>query len=71
MAAGRGAELLRPSSSAGRATFLELFFDLAFVVAGVLALVALLDMLRGRGAPLEPPAPPIGREATDVRDPEA
>ncbi|MFG1840379.1 low temperature requirement protein A [Micromonospora sp. NPDC049175] len=41
------------------------------VVAGVLTLVALLDMLRGRGAPLEPPAPPIGREATDVRDPEA
>ncbi|MGC4812274.1 hypothetical protein ACLQ29_17260 [Micromonospora sp. DT228] len=41
------------------------------VVAGVLTLVALLDMLRGRGAPLEPPAPPIGREATDVREPEA
>ncbi|MEU8423513.1 low temperature requirement protein A [Micromonospora sp. NPDC048835] len=33
MAAGRGAELLRPPTSSGRATFLELFFDLAFVVA--------------------------------------
>ncbi|GAB3959589.1 hypothetical protein GCM10027614_79390 [Micromonospora vulcania] len=33
MAAGRGAELLRPPMSSGRATFLELFFDLAFVVA--------------------------------------
>ncbi|CCH17894.1 low temperature requirement protein A [Micromonospora lupini] len=33
MAAGRGAELLRPLTSSGRATFLELFFDLAFVVA--------------------------------------
>ncbi|WBC07634.1 low temperature requirement protein A [Micromonospora sp. WMMA1947] len=33
MAAGRGAELLRPPSSSGRATLLELFFDLAFVVA--------------------------------------
>ncbi|SCF17077.1 low temperature requirement A protein (LtrA) [Micromonospora coriariae] len=33
MAAGRGADLLRPPASAGRATFLELFFDLAFVVA--------------------------------------
>jgi low temperature requirement protein LtrA len=33
MAAGRGAELLRPPASSGRATFLELFFDLAFVVA--------------------------------------
>ncbi|RAO33992.1 uncharacterized protein PSN13_02859 [Micromonospora saelicesensis] len=33
MAAGRGAELLRPPVSSGRATFLELFFDLAFVVA--------------------------------------
>ncbi|MFF5056788.1 low temperature requirement protein A [Micromonospora sp. NPDC000663] len=33
MAAGRGAELLRPPESSGRATFLELFFDLAFVVA--------------------------------------
>ncbi|MCX5064796.1 low temperature requirement protein A [Micromonospora lupini] len=33
MAAGRGAELLRPPRSSGRATFLELFFDLAFVVA--------------------------------------
>ncbi|WP_433132733.1 low temperature requirement protein A [Micromonospora sp. CA-240977] len=33
MTAGRGAELLRPPTSSGRATFLELFFDLAFVVA--------------------------------------
>ncbi|MET8311712.1 MULTISPECIES: low temperature requirement protein A [unclassified Micromonospora] len=33
MAARRGAELLRPPTSSGRATFLELFFDLAFVVA--------------------------------------
>ncbi|MFC0508917.1 low temperature requirement protein A [Micromonospora costi] len=33
MAAGRGAGLLRPPRSSGRATFLELFFDLAFVVA--------------------------------------
>ncbi|MBQ0904106.1 low temperature requirement protein A [Micromonospora sp. U21] len=33
MAAGPGAELLRPRTSSGRATFLELFFDLAFVVA--------------------------------------
>ncbi|MFK3985107.1 low temperature requirement protein A [Micromonospora sp. NPDC050397] len=33
MAAGRGAELLRPPASSGRATFVELFFDLAFVVA--------------------------------------
>ncbi|MEU8327883.1 low temperature requirement protein A [Micromonospora sp. NPDC048839] len=33
MAAGRGAKLLRPATSSGRATFLELFFDLAFVVA--------------------------------------
>ncbi|MEV4624902.1 low temperature requirement protein A [Micromonospora sp. NPDC049523] len=33
MVAGRGAELLRAGTSSGRATFLELFFDLAFVVA--------------------------------------
>ncbi|MFC0033780.1 low temperature requirement protein A [Micromonospora chaiyaphumensis] len=33
MATGRGAGLLRPPASSGRATFLELFFDLAFVVA--------------------------------------
>ncbi|MET8232801.1 low temperature requirement protein A [Micromonospora sp. NPDC005298] len=33
MTAGRGAALLRPAESSGRATFLELFFDLAFVVA--------------------------------------
>ncbi|TDC39776.1 low temperature requirement protein A [Micromonospora sp. 15K316] len=33
MVAGRGAGLLRPATSSGRATFLELFFDLAFVVA--------------------------------------
>ncbi|RKN22187.1 low temperature requirement protein A [Micromonospora musae] len=33
MAAGRGAALLRAEASSGRATFLELFFDLAFVVA--------------------------------------
>ncbi|MEK8108913.1 low temperature requirement protein A [Micromonospora sp. M12] len=33
MASERGAALLRPPTSSGRATFLELFFDLAFVVA--------------------------------------
>jgi low temperature requirement protein LtrA len=33
MVAGRGAKLLRPATSSGRATFLELFFDLAFVFA--------------------------------------
>ncbi|AVT32378.1 low temperature requirement protein A [Plantactinospora sp. BC1] len=33
MVAGRGAELLRSATTSGRATFLELFFDLAFVVA--------------------------------------
>ncbi|MEV6371409.1 low temperature requirement protein A [Micromonospora musae] len=33
MAAGRGAALLRGEASSGRATFLELFFDLAFVFA--------------------------------------
>ncbi|MEV4117260.1 low temperature requirement protein A [Micromonospora sp. NPDC049645] len=33
MAARPGAALLRPPESSGRATFLELFFDLAFVVA--------------------------------------
>ncbi|MBE1487698.1 low temperature requirement protein A [Plantactinospora soyae] len=33
MVAGRGAELLRSATSSRRATFLELFFDLAFVVA--------------------------------------
>ncbi|MFI6266845.1 low temperature requirement protein A [Micromonospora sp. NPDC051006] len=33
MVAGRGAGLLRSATSSGRATFLELFFDLAFVVA--------------------------------------
>ncbi|WP_328850185.1 low temperature requirement protein A [Micromonospora globbae] len=33
MAVGGGADLLRPPRSSGRATFLELFFDLAFVVA--------------------------------------
>jgi hypothetical protein len=33
MVAGRGAELLRPATSSGRASFLELFFDLAFVFA--------------------------------------
>ncbi|MEV4209974.1 low temperature requirement protein A [Micromonospora sp. NPDC049662] len=33
MSGKRGADLLRPPDSAGRATFLELFFDLAFVVA--------------------------------------
>ncbi|WP_435207663.1 low temperature requirement protein A [Micromonospora sp. bgisy143] len=33
MSARHGADLLRPPDSAGRATFLELFFDLAFVVA--------------------------------------
>ncbi|WCN83249.1 low temperature requirement protein A [Micromonospora sp. LH3U1] len=41
------------------------------VVAGVLALVALLDALRSWGQPLEVPASPIGREASDVRDSEA
>ena len=34
------------------------------VVAGVLALVALLDALRSRGRPLEHPTSPIGREAS-------
>ncbi|MDW5323649.1 low temperature requirement protein A [Plantactinospora sp. KLBMP9567] len=33
MVAGRGAELLRSATSSGRASFLELFFDLAFVFA--------------------------------------
>ncbi|MBM0279608.1 low temperature requirement protein A [Micromonospora tarensis] len=33
MTAGPGARLLRSPTSSGRATFLELFFDLAFVVA--------------------------------------
>ncbi len=33
MVPGRGAELLRPATSSGRASFLELFFDLAFVFA--------------------------------------
>ncbi|MGN9809756.1 low temperature requirement protein A [Micromonospora sp. BQ11] len=33
MSSGRGAALLRPSSSSPRTTFLELFFDLAFVFA--------------------------------------
>ncbi|MET8525931.1 low temperature requirement protein A [Micromonospora sp. NPDC005172] len=33
MSTRHGADLLRPPDSAGRATFLELFFDLAFVVA--------------------------------------
>lgn len=33
MVAGRGSGLLRPETSSGRATFLELFFDLAFVFA--------------------------------------
>ncbi|MEV4814053.1 low temperature requirement protein A [Micromonospora avicenniae] len=33
MVAGRGTDLLRPATSSGRATFLELFFDLAFVAA--------------------------------------
>ncbi|MGI5520373.1 low temperature requirement protein A [Micromonospora sp. CA-259024] len=41
------------------------------VVAGVLALVALLDALRSRGRPLEVPASPIGREAPADRDSEA
>ncbi|MEU8283905.1 low temperature requirement protein A [Micromonospora sp. NPDC048905] len=41
------------------------------VVAGVLALVALLDARRSWGQPLEVPAPPVGRESTDVRDSEA
>ncbi|NJC12785.1 low temperature requirement protein LtrA [Micromonospora profundi] len=35
------------------------------VVAGVLALVALLDALRSRGRPVERPASPIGREASE------
>ncbi|MET7747651.1 low temperature requirement protein A [Micromonospora sp. NPDC005367] len=33
MVARRGTDLLRPATSSGRATFLELFFDLAFVAA--------------------------------------
>ncbi|MET8373949.1 low temperature requirement protein A [Micromonospora profundi] len=37
------------------------------VVAGVLALVALLDALRSRGRPVERPASPIGREAPGGR----
>ncbi|WP_327040117.1 low temperature requirement protein A [Micromonospora ureilytica] len=41
------------------------------VVAGVLALVALIDALRSRGRPVEVPAPPIGRGDSDVRDSEA
>ncbi|WP_327031615.1 low temperature requirement protein A [Micromonospora ureilytica] len=41
------------------------------VVAGVLALVALIDALRSRGRPVEVPAPPISREDSDVRDSEA
>ncbi|MEU5909164.1 low temperature requirement protein A [Micromonospora sp. NPDC047527] len=41
------------------------------VVAGVLALVASLDALRSRGRPLEVPASPIGREASDDRPAEA
>ncbi|RQX14961.1 low temperature requirement protein A [Micromonospora ureilytica] len=41
------------------------------VVAGVLALVALIDALRSRGRLVEVPAPPIGREDSDVRDSEA
>ncbi|WP_410819106.1 low temperature requirement protein A [Micromonospora sp. 050-3] len=41
------------------------------VVAGVLALVALLDALRSRGRPLEVPASPIGRETSGDRDSEA
>ncbi|MEU4475620.1 low temperature requirement protein A [Micromonospora sp. NPDC023888] len=38
---------------------------------GFVALVALLDALRGRGQPLEVPVSPIGQEAADVRDSEA
>ncbi|MEU8185408.1 low temperature requirement protein A [Micromonospora sp. NPDC049044] len=41
------------------------------VVAGALALVAVLDALRGWGQPPEVASSPIGREATDVRDSEA
>ncbi|MGA5312331.1 low temperature requirement protein A [Micromonospora taraxaci] len=41
------------------------------VVAGVLALVALLDALRSRGRPLDVPAPPVGREPSDRDDSEA
>ncbi|MFD0787466.1 low temperature requirement protein A, partial [Micromonospora azadirachtae] len=33
MVAGRDTNLLRPATSSGRATFLELFFDLAYVAA--------------------------------------
>ncbi|MFI7608181.1 low temperature requirement protein A [Micromonospora sp. NPDC049366] len=41
------------------------------VVAGVLALVAILDALRSRGRPSEVPSPPIGRATSGDRDPEA
>ncbi|MGW5580300.1 low temperature requirement protein A [Micromonospora chokoriensis] len=41
------------------------------VVAGVLAVVALLDALRRRGRPSEAPAPPLGREPSDRDDSEA
>ncbi|GAB3959593.1 hypothetical protein GCM10027614_79400 [Micromonospora vulcania] len=41
------------------------------VVAAVLALVVLLDALRGRGRPSEVSASPIGREAPGDRDSEA
>ncbi|MFG3579636.1 hypothetical protein [Micromonospora chersina] len=38
------------------------------VVAGVLALVALLDALRSRGRPLEPSVSPVAREASASGD---
>ncbi|MEK8106290.1 low temperature requirement protein A [Micromonospora sp. M12] len=41
------------------------------VVAGVLALVALLDTLRSWGQPVEVPTSPIGRETSGARDSEA
>ena len=77
MAAGRGAELLRPPSSSGRATLLELFFDLAFVVALARVsqrFVALADdavwaLVTGLGHTL--PVSPVGREEGGERDAEA
>ena len=41
------------------------------VVAGALALVALLDALRRRGRPVEVSASPIGRETSGDSDSEA
>ncbi|MGK5740014.1 low temperature requirement protein A [Micromonospora sp. URMC 103] len=52
MVAGRGAELLRPATSSGRATFLELFFDLAFVVALTRVSQRFADLGGEAGGPL-------------------